>query len=123
MRFWITGSRSIVMVIGIASLLLAGGNLLTGGGSITDPVMPGGLILGLLAIGAAAWTTADGISRAAVVWLGVVSIVVAVAIMVANLADIQTRDLIVYVGVPAAIVLVSALGVAVGRARSGALGG
>ena len=123
MRIWIRLSRAIVMVIGAGSLLLAGGNLLTGGASIADPVMPGGLILGLLAIGAAAWTMDTSTMRAAVVWLGVAGIACALAIGWVNTGDMQTRDLLVYVGVPTAIILLAALGVAVGRARAGALGG
>lgn len=119
---WIRVSRAIVLVIGLAALLLAGGNLLTGGGSLVDPVMPGGVLLGLLSLGAAAWTTDAHPLRAAVVWLGVTGIVAAVAIMWANTGDMAPRDLYVYIGIPAAIVLVAAAGVAVGRARAGALG-
>lgn len=120
--YWIRISRSIVMVVGLGALLLAGGNLTTGGGSITDPVMPGGVILGLLALGAGAWTTDPGTLRAAVVWLGVVGIVGALGILWMNAGDMQTRDLLLYVGIPTAVVLLAAIGVAVGRARAGALG-
>jgi hypothetical protein len=122
-ELWIRASRAIVLVIGIVALLLAGGNLLTGGGSLTDPVMPGGALLGLLALGAAAWTTDAHALRAAVVWLGVLGIVGAVAIMWANTGEMATRDLFVYIGIPAAIVLLAAAGVAVARFRAGALGG
>jgi hypothetical protein len=120
--FWIRISRSIVMVVGLGALLAAGGNLATGGGSITDPVMPGGVILGLLALGAGAWTTDPASLRAAVVWLGVLGIVGALGILWVNTGDMQTRDLLVYVGIPSAIVLLAAIGVAVGRVRAGALG-
>lgn len=122
MQVWIRISRAIVMVIGVGSLLLAGGNLLTGGASIADPVMPGGVVLGLLAIGAAAWTTDPNTLRAAVVWLGAAGIAGALAIGWVNVGDMQTRDLLVYVGIPTAIVLLAGLGVAVGRVRAGALG-
>lgn len=122
MQVWIRISRAIVMVIGVGSLLLAGGNLLTGGASIADPVMPGGVALGLLAIGAAAWTTDPNTLRAAVVWLGAAGIASALAIGWVNVGDMQTRDLLVYVGIPTAIVLLAGLGVAVGRVRAGALG-
>ena len=122
MTFLVRISRSIVMVIGVAALLLAGGNLATGGGSLTDPAMPGGVLLGLLAIGAAAWTTEANVLRAGVVWLGIIGIVAALVIAWANLGDMQTRDLLLYVGIPTAIVLVAAIGVAVARTRAGALG-
>jgi hypothetical protein len=119
---WITVSRAVVGVIGAGALVLAGGNLLTGGGSITDPVMPGGVGLGLVAVGAAAWTMSPGIVRAAVVWLGVLGIGVTLAILWVNVGDMQTRDLLIYVGIPTVLVLLATLGVAVGRARAGALG-
>lgn len=115
-------SRSIVMVIGVVALLLAGGNLATGGGSLTDPVMPGGVLLGLLAIGASAWTTDANVLRACVVWLGIIGIVAALVILWANTGDMQTRDLLVYVGIPTAVVLMAAIGVAVARTRAGVLG-
>lgn len=123
MSTWIRLSRAIVAVIGAGALLMAGGNLLTGGGSITDPVMPGGVILGLVAIGAAVWTEEPSALRAAVVWLGVIGIAATLLIVWANVGDMQTRDLLVYVGIPTLVVVVAALGVAVGRARAGALGG
>ena len=117
-----TIARAIIAVLGGAALLLAGGNLLTGGGSITDPVMPGGLVLGLLALGAAVWTTSPGRLQAVVVWLGVIGIAVAATLMWVNAGQMETRDLIVYIGIPTALVLVAAALVAVARTRSGALG-
>ena len=122
MATWVTVSRAIVAVIGIGALLAAGGNLLTGGGSISDPVMPGGLALGLVALGAAAWTDAPDLPRALVVWAGVIGIVVGLSILFVNVGDMQTRDLLVYVGIPTAVMLLAAVGVAVGRVRAGPLG-
>lgn len=117
-----TLARAIVAVLGAASLLLAAGNLVTGGGSISDPVMPGGIVLGLVALGAAFWTTAPGRFQAVVVWLGVLGIAVSAALFWVNAGDMQTRDLIVYIGIPTATVLAATALVAVARARSGALG-
>ena len=118
----VTLARAIIAVIGAVAFLLAAGNLLTGGGSISDPVMPGGIALGLVAIGAAFWTTAPGRFQAVVVWLGVLGIVATAALFWANAGDMQTRDLLVYIGIPTAIVLAAAAVVAVARARSGPLG-
>ncbi len=42
--------------------------------------------------------------------------------MWSNTGQMQTRDLLVYVGIPTLIVLVAIAGVAAGRLRSGALG-
>ena len=117
-----TIARATIAVLGGASLLLAGGNLMTGGGSISDPVMPGGIVLGLLAIGAAIWTTAPGRLQALVVWVGLLAIVITAAVFWANLGDMQTRDLLVYVGIPTALVLVAGALVAIARTRSGYLG-
>lgn len=122
MGIWIRLSRSLVMVIGLGAVLIAGGNLVTGGGSITDPVMPGGVVFGLLVLGAGAWTTDARRLRAAVVWLGVIGIVGALAFAWVNTGEMQTRDLLVYVGIPSVVMLLAAIGVAVGRVRAGALG-
>jgi hypothetical protein len=123
MGTWIRISQSIVTVIGIGSLLLAGGNLLTGGGSISDPVMPGGVVLGLLAIGAGVWTADSGTLRALVVWLGIIGILAALGIAWVNVGDMQTQDLLIYVGIPTLVVLAAVGGVATGRVRAGPLGG
>ncbi|MGZ8475922.1 MAG: hypothetical protein ACXWWQ_06835 [Candidatus Limnocylindria bacterium] len=122
MGMWIRVSRWIVVAIGIGTLLLAVGNLVTGGGSITDPVMSGGLVLGLLAIGAGVWTAESGTLQALVVWLGVVGILATLAIVRINVGDMQMRDVMVYIGIPTLVVLAAAVGVGVGRVRAGALG-
>jgi hypothetical protein len=116
-------SRAIVGMVGLAAVLLAGGNLLTGGASITDPVMPFGLLLGMLALGAALWTTAPERWRAIIVWLGLLAILVAFGVFVVNLGQAAIRDVLIYFGVPAGIVLVAALTLAVTRSRAGPLGG
>jgi hypothetical protein len=118
----LTISRAILIVVGAASLILAGGNLATGGGSITDPVMPLGLLFGLLTIAAATWTTAPERWRAAIVWLGVLAIVAAFVMFAVSVGDAAIRDVLVYFGIPASIVLVATAFVAVARSRAGPLG-
>ena len=122
LAFWVRISRSIVMVVGLGALLLAGGNLTTGGASITDPVMPGGVILALLALGAGLWTFEPSGLRAAVVWLGVAGIVGALGIIWVRAGGMHPSDRLIYVGIPTAILLLAAIGVAVGRVRAGAFG-
>ena len=92
-------------------------------GSIIDLAVALGPVLGLLALGAAAWTTEPGIVRALVVWLGVLAVAGAAVILLANAGPMQTRDLIQYVAIPTAIVLLACLAVAVARVKAGALGG
>jgi hypothetical protein len=115
-------SRSIVATVGAAALLLAGGNLITGGGSMTDPVMPFGLLLGALTLGAAAWTTAPERWRAVIVWLGVLGVLATFTMFMLNLGQAALRDVLVYFGIPAAIVLAATAILALARARAGALG-
>ena len=81
-----------------------------------------GPVLGLLALGAAAWTTEPGTVRAVVVWLGLLAVAGAAVILLVNASPMQTRDLIVYVGIPTAIVLLACLVVARARVKAGALG-
>ena len=115
-------ARAIVGVVGGIALLLAVGNLVTGGGSLTDPVFPFGLAFGASLLGAAAWTTAPERWRAAVVWLGVIAVMAAFFGFLASVGDAALRDVIVYFGIPAAIVLAATAIVAVARVRAGALG-
>jgi hypothetical protein len=122
MTLWITISRAIVGVVGIAAVLATVGNLVSGGGALTDPAMSGGLVVGLLALGAAAWTTSTAFPRAVVVWLGVIAIIIALVAVWANIGTVQIQDLLVYVGVPTVVAVLATLGIAVGRWRAGALG-
>jgi hypothetical protein len=122
MGTWIRISQAIVTVVGIGALLLSVGNLLTGGGSITDPVMPGGIVLGLLAIGAGVWTADSGTLRAVIVWLGIIAILGAAAIAWVNVGDIRSGDLLIYVGIPTLVTLIAVAGVVTGRVRAGPLG-
>ena len=118
----LTISRAILIVVGVAALLLAGGNLATGGGSITDPVMPFGLLFGLVTIAAALWTTAPERWRAAVVWLGILAVIAVFVIFAVSIGDAAIRDVLVYFGIPASIVLVATAFVAIARSRAGPLG-
>ncbi len=119
----VTISRAIVAVVGAIALLLAAGNLATGGGSIADPVFPLGLLFGVATLGAAIWTTDPQRWRAVVVWLGILAIAAAFFAFLSSIEDAALRDVLVYFGIPATIVLAAAVLVAVTRVRAGALGG
>ena len=118
----VTISRAIIATVGVIAVLLAGGNLASGGGSITDPVFPLGLLFGLLTIGAALWTTAPQRWRAAVVWLGILAIGAALLGFVVSFGDAALRDVVIYFGIPAAVVVVATGIMAVARSRAGPLG-
>ena len=55
-------------------------------------------------------------------WLGILTVAVAAVVLLANAGPMQTRDLIVYVGIPTLIVLLATLTLAVARVRAGPLG-
>ena len=103
-------------------LFFAVANLVTGGIPIADPALPGGLAFGASTLGAALWTTAPERWRAVVVWLGIIAVGIAIAVGVINFGDAALRDVLVYFGIPAAIVALAAIGVAIGRLRAGPLG-
>ena len=122
MSVMVNVARAILAVVGGIALLLAVGNLATGGGSITDPVFPFGVAFGALVSAAAAWTTAPRRWQAVVVWLGVLAILIAFVAFLVSIGDAALRDVLIYFGIPAAIVLAATAVVAVARVRAGALG-
>ena len=114
--------RVIVGFVGAVVLFAAVANLVTGGIPIADPALPGGLALGASTLGASLWTTAPERWRAVVVWLGIIAVGTAIAVGVINFGDAALQDVLVYFGIPAAIVALAAIGVALGRLRAGPLG-
>ena len=120
MTVLLTISRGILALIGAVALLSSIGTMTSG--SNVDIVLVLGPVLGLLALGAALWTTEAGVPRAIVVWLGVLAVAVGAVVLLVNAGPMQTRDLIVYVGIPTAIVLLATLIVAIARVRAGPLG-
>ena len=115
-------ARAVLWVVGGIALLLVIGNLATGGASITDPVFPLGFVFGALVVGAATWATAPERWRAVVVWLGVVAIGAAFVGFLTSVGDAALRDVLIYFGIPAAIVLASTAIVVAGRIRAGPFG-
>ena len=117
----VTSARALIGFIGFVVLVFTISNL-AGGNSITDPVFPGGLLLGASCVGAAAWTSSSGTWRALVVWLGVAAVLVTVAIFVA--ITFGTTDPSVYplFIIPTVIVLAAIAVIGVARVRAGAFG-
>ena len=120
MATWLRISRGILTLVGAIPLLSSIGTLTSG--SNVDIVLILGPLFGLAVLGAAWWTTARGLIRALVVWLGVAAVAIGAVVLFANAGPMQTRDLIVYVGIPTLIVLLATVTVAVARVRAGALG-
>jgi hypothetical protein len=118
----VTVSRAIIAVVGVIAVLLAGGNLASGGGSIADPVFPLGLLFGVLTLGAAVWTTAPERWRAVVVWLGILAVAGAFVMFVVSVGDAAIRDVLIYLGIPASIVLTATALLGVARTRAGPFG-
>ena len=120
MGLWLTISRGILALLGVVALVSSIGTLTSG--SSVDIVLPAGPLIGLVVLGAAVWTTAPGLLRAVVAWLGILTVAVGAVVLLANAGPMQTRDLIVYVGIPTLIVLLATLALAVPRVRAGPLG-
>jgi hypothetical protein len=115
--------RGVFLLIGAGALVMATAGLI-GGESITDPVFPAGLALGILALTAAALTSAAASWQAVLVWLGIAAVVGGVAAFAGIILldpDVGT-DVYAPVLVPSALILAGAAGVAVGRTRAGPLG-
>jgi len=117
----LTLARALFAVVGIGALLMAIGNL-TSGQSLSDPVMPGGLALGGLMVGAAAWVDAPGRIQAAVVWLGIGGAIVAIVIFASFVVGTPSADVVALVGIPSLLILAGSGRLAVGRVAAGALG-
>lgn len=114
-------SRSVFTLVGIGAVLMAGSNLASGA-SLTDPVMPGGLALGGLVLGAAAWVEAPDRIRALVAWLGIAGVIVAIAIVASHALRTPSADVLALVGIPSLLILAAAARLGVARAARGALG-
>jgi hypothetical protein len=117
----VISARALIGFIGFVALLYTISNL-AGGNSITDPVFPGGLLLGASCLGAAAWTSSSGTWRALVVWIGVAAVLVTVAIFGA--ITFGTTDPSVYplFIIPTVIVLAAIAVIGVVRVRAGLFG-
>jgi hypothetical protein len=100
----LTLSRALLGLIGAGALVMAISGL-TSGESLTDPVFPGGLALGVLSLGAVAWVEAPGVARAAVTWLGLAAVVATIAIFGFMAAGTPSPDVIALFAIPSVIVL------------------
>jgi hypothetical protein len=113
---WLDLSRAIFAIVGGGALAMAVGGL-TGGASLTDPVFPAGLALGVLSLGAAAWVRGSAPWQAIVTWLGIGAVLAGVAAFgwfIFTDPDLGV-DVYPYFIVPAAILVAASIGMALGR--------
>lgn len=107
-------ARSLVAVIGGGALLMAVTGLLNGE-ELTDPVFPAGLVLGVLAVGAAAWVVAPGTVQAIITWLGLLGLVVTIVIFGTMAFRTPSPDVLALFLIPAALVAAAVVRMAVAR--------
>lgn len=89
----------------------------TGGASLTDPVFPAGLVLGVAAMGAAIWAEGAALRQEVIAWLGIAAVLIGVGIpgwFVFAASDIGAEVYPLFL-VPAAIIVLAALGMVRGR--------
>lgn len=96
---------------------------LTGGGSLSDPALSAGIALGLTCLGGAALVNSRGRLAAAVTWLGIAAVVVAIGVFGSMVIRTPRANVITLYAIPSAIFLTAAIAMARARIRAGALGG
>lgn len=111
-------ARATVGVVGAGALLMAIGTL-SGGASLADPVFPAGLVMGALAVGAAAWVETPGTLPAMVTWLGLLGLLVGLAVFGSMVVRTPSPDVVALFAVPAAIILAAVIRLAVARRSIG----
>jgi hypothetical protein len=98
-------------VLGAGTLLLTAGRIsgaLTGGSRFDPPVVAGGLALGLLASGAAAWVVSADRLRAGVAWAGIGAGAATFLVAFWIGATTASMDAVFFAGVPTVIALAAA---------------
>ena len=123
MSIWFALSRAVFAIIGAGAMLLTIGGLI-GGASLTDPVFPAGLALGVTALGAAIWAEGAAGWQVAITWLGIAAVLIGVGIFgwFSFVATPVGPDAYALILVPAAIIVLSAIGMVRGRMAAGATG-
>ena len=121
MSIWFALSRAVFAVIGAGALLVTFGGL-TGGASLTDPVFPGGIVLGVTALGAAIWADGAAQWKVAIAWLGIAAVLIGVGIFgwssfVESPVGPNAYAIIL---VPLAIIVLAAIGMVRGRVAASA---
>jgi len=118
----LTLARALYAIVGIGALLMVLGQL-TSGSSLADPVFPAGAALGLLTLGSAMWFDAPGRAQAIVVWLGLLAIAVALFVFAGFALRTPSPDVLALVAVPAVLMVLGGVRLAMARRAAGALGG
>ena len=114
-------ARGLYALVGGGALIMAITTLMSGA-SITDPVFPAGIALGLLLLAAAAWADAPGQVQSVAVWLGLVAVVVGLVILAPMVLRTPSPDVLALGGIPAALMIAAGGRIAAARIGAGALG-
>jgi hypothetical protein len=120
---WLDLSRAVFAVVGAAALFISIGGL-TSGESLADPLFPAALALGALSLAAAVLVVAPSLWQASATWLGIGALLLAVGIfgwIVFTDEDLGPDAYALFL-LPAAVLVLAAVGMAAGRRRAGALG-
>jgi hypothetical protein len=107
-------ARALVGVIGAGALIMAVSGL-SSGNSLTDPVFPAGLALGVLAVGATAWVVTPGLLPAIVTWLGLLGLGVMVVAFGTMAFQTPSPDVLALFAIPAALVVLAMVRMALAR--------
>ncbi|MEP7082853.1 MAG: hypothetical protein ABI841_07770 [Chloroflexota bacterium] len=108
-------------VLGLGTLLLTGGHVVEGvrGGSRLDiPIVALGILLGLLALSAAAWVVTPDRTRGVIAWAGILGGAVAFLYAFWLAATTAAMDAVLFAGVPTVIALAAAARMAWARAKT-----
>ena len=107
-------ARALVGIIGAGALIMAISGL-SSGNSLTDPVFPAGLALGVLAVGATAWVVTPGLLPAIVTWLGLLGLGVMVVAFWTMAFQTPSPDVLALFAIPAALVVLAMVRMALAR--------
>ena len=114
-------ARGLYTVVGGGALIMAITTLMSGA-SITDPVFPAAIALGLLLLAAAAWADSPSQLQSVAVWLGLVAVVIALVIIGSMALRTPSPDVLAPAGIPSALMVAAGARIAAARVTAGAFG-
>ena len=117
----LTLARALFALVGAGILAMAISNLASGQ-SLSDPVFPAGIALGVVMLGAAAWVQAAGRAQALVVWLGLVGVAITLVVGAGLVLRTPSPDVLALAAVPTLIMVAGGVRLAMARVAARAFG-